>query len=196
MSSSELESLYREVVLDHHRHPRGNHDVDGCDVAASGQNPACGDEVALQLRFDGDRIDEVGVISHGCAISTSSGSMLAEMIGGLTTGEAEHVAELFRKALQGEKIPSEVDMGDLEALTGVRKFPVRIKCALLPWVTLLDAILAYRQGRAPRPVTTEDSEQSPADMAVWLEENAPPESSQQESSRHESPKEPEHDPDA
>jgi nitrogen fixation NifU-like protein len=69
--------------------------------------------------------------------------------------EAERVAELFRRSLHGDELPADVDLGDLEALTGVSKFPVRIKCALLPWVTLLDAVLAHRQGRAPATVTTE-----------------------------------------
>jgi nitrogen fixation NifU-like protein len=158
MSPGPLDSLYREVVLDHHRHPRGNRPLDRCDVEAAGKNPSCGDEVTLQLRFDGDRIAEVGVLSRGCAISTSSGSMLAEMVEGLTEADAGRVAEVFKRALRGDEIPPEVDMGDLEALTGVRKFPVRVKCALLPWVTLLDAILAHRQGRAPDVASTEEGE--------------------------------------
>jgi nitrogen fixation NifU-like protein len=156
--TSGLDALYREVVLDHHRSPRGNRPLDACDVSASGQNPSCGDEVTLQLRFDGDRIADVGVLSRGCAISTSSGSMLAEAVRGLSLADAEKVAGLFRSALHGERIPAEVDLGDLEALTGVRKFPVRIKCALLPWVTLLDAVLSHRQGRPAQIATTEEIE--------------------------------------
>ncbi|MFH1843889.1 MAG: Fe-S cluster assembly sulfur transfer protein SufU [bacterium] len=155
MNPGPLDSLYREVVLDHHRHPRGDSPLENYDVQASGKNPSCGDEVTLQLRFDGDRIAGIGVLSRGCAISTSSGSMLAEILDGLTLAEAEQIAHVFRQELKGEAAPAEVDLGDLEALTGVRKFPVRIKCALLPWVTLLDAILAHRQGRAPGEATTE-----------------------------------------
>jgi nitrogen fixation NifU-like protein len=156
MSQEVLDSLYREVVLDHYRHPRGHEPLADYDVAASGQNPSCGDEVTLQVKFAGERIADVGVLSHGCAISTSSGSMLAEIVKGLSVQEAERVAEVFRRALHGEELPAELDLGDLETLTGVRKFPVRVKCALLPWVTLLDAVLAHRQGRAPDVVTTED----------------------------------------
>ena len=82
--------------------------------------------------------------------------MLAEIVKGMSMQEAERVAEIFRRALHGEEVPAEVDLGDLETLTGVRKFPVRVKCALLPWVTLLDAVLAHRQGRSPDLVTTEE----------------------------------------
>ena len=168
MSLGPLDSLYREVVLDHHRHPRGNDPLTDFDVQAAGKNPSCGDEVTLQLKFDGDRIAEVGVISSGCAISTSSGSMLAELINGLTMAEAEQVAAAFKRVLHGETFPTEVDLGDLEALAGVQKFPVRIKCALLPWVTLLDAVLAHRQGRRPDPISTEDVAASGAPMKVRL----------------------------
>ncbi len=150
-----LDALYREVVLDHHRHPRGDRPLERCDLEAAGQNPACGDEVTLQLRLDGERIAEVSVRSRGCAISTASGSILAELATGLTLAEARRLADVFKRALRGEDVPPDVDLGDLEALTGVRKFPVRVKCALLPWVTLLDAVLAREEGRAPRTATTE-----------------------------------------
>jgi len=159
-----LDALYREVVLDHHRHPRGNRRLDVCDVEAAGRNPSCGDEVTLQLRYDGDRIADVAVRSRGCAISTASGSILAEMIRGLTVAEARRVAAVFKAALQGEEVPAEIDLGDLEALTGVRKFPVRVKCALLPWVTLLDAVLADGRGRRPQsPIGGDAALTGPAD---------------------------------
>ncbi len=157
MTTDALDSLYREVVLDHHRHPRGHEPLAHPDRQASGRNPACGDEVTLQLALDGDRIADVGVLSRGCAISTSSGSMLAEMVKGLTLADARRVADAFRHLLKGEDAPRELDLGDLEALTGVRKFPVRIKCALLPWVTLLEATLAG-PGRAAGVSTTEGPE--------------------------------------
>ena len=111
------------------------------NLEASGVNPSCGDEVTLQLEIEGDRIKEVAVLGRGCAVSTASGSMLAEIIRGRTVDEARQIAEVFKEMMQGEDIPEELDLGDLEALTGVRKFPVRIKCALLPWVTLLDDAL-------------------------------------------------------
>jgi nitrogen fixation protein NifU and related proteins len=150
-----LDALYREVVLDHHRHPRGNRPLADPDIAASGKNPSCGDEVVLQMNFDADRITAVGVLTRGCAISTSSGSMMAELVEGRTVAEAAELAERFRQVMHGDSFPTTVDLGDLEVLEGVKQFPVRIKCALLPWVTLLDAILARREGREPQPISTE-----------------------------------------
>ena len=170
MMEGPMDSLYREVVLDHHRHPRGARPLENYDVQASGKNPSCGDEVTLQVRFDGDRIAAVGVLSQGCAISTSSGSMMAELVEGLSVAEARAVADRFREVMHGEDFPTDVDLGDLEALEGVKKFPVRIKCALLPWVTLLDAILARREGREPRPASTEDVTAHGHPMDVSLDE--------------------------
>jgi nitrogen fixation NifU-like protein len=170
MTEGPLDSLYREVVLDHHRHPRGASPLAEFDVQASGKNPSCGDEVTLQARFDGDRITAVGVLSQGCAISTSSGSMMAEIVEGLTVDEAQALADRFRAVMQGGEFPTDVDLGDLEALEGVKKFPVRVKCALLPWVTLLDAILAHRQGRTPQPVSTEGVTDDGRPMDVTIEE--------------------------
>ncbi len=139
MSANPLDQLYREVILDHHRHPRGRHKIERVDVETSGVNPSCGDEVTLQLQLDGDRIVDVAVIGRGCAVSTASGSILAEMVKGRTLDEARRIAELFKRMMHGEEELTDIDLGDLEALTGVRKFPVRVKCALLPWVTLLGA---------------------------------------------------------
>lgn len=163
-----VDELYREVILDHHRNPRGRDPLPDPDVEAEGRNPSCGDEVTLQLNFDGETIRQVGVLARGCAISTSSGSMLADLVEGCTVGEASRIAEAFRRALHGDEFPADVDLGDLEALEGVQKFPVRIKCAVLPWVTLLDAVLAHRQGRLPRPVSTEgvNDEATPMDVRI------------------------------
>ncbi len=155
MSMDALDQLYREVILDHHRHPRGRHDIGRVDVEASGLNPSCGDEVTLQLQVENDRITDVAVIGRGCAVSTASGSILAELVKGHTVEEARQIAEIFKRMMHGEDPPAEADLGDLEALTGVRQFPVRIKCALLPWVTLLDAAVARAEGRTETTVTTE-----------------------------------------
>lgn len=151
-----LESLYREVILDHHRSPRGARVLESPDAEASGKNPSCGDEVTLQMSLDGDIIEEVGVVSHGCAISTASGSMLAELIEGKTLAEAGELAGLVREAMHGEEFPDNDALGDLEALEGVKRFPMRVKCALLPWITLLEAIIARAENRAPIPLSTED----------------------------------------
>jgi len=170
MMEGPMDALYREVVLDHHRHPRGAEPLDDYDVQAAGKNPSCGDEVTLQVRFDGDRIGAVGVLSQGCAISTSSGSMMAELITGRTTAEVSRIADRFKQVMHGEEFPTDVDLGDLEALEGVKKFPVRVKGALLPWITLLDAILAHREGREPDPVSTEGVTDDGRPMDVTLKE--------------------------
>ncbi len=151
-----LDELYREVVLDHHRHPRGRQPLPRVDARAHGFNPVCGDEVQLALALDGDRIEGVEVQGRGCAICTASGSMMAELLPGLPVPEAEARAESFRAVMHGGSWPDGSDPGDLEALEGVKRFPVRVKCALLPWVTLRDALRAVREGRAEAQSTTEE----------------------------------------
>jgi nitrogen fixation NifU-like protein len=141
-----LDELYREVVMDHHRHPRGRDPLPRVDSRAHGFNPMCGDELFLNLAIDGERVTGVQVEGRGCAISTASSSILAEMLTGRTVAEAEATASAFRALMHGETVPEDTDLGDLEALEGVRKFAVRVKCAMLAWVTLQDALRAWRQG--------------------------------------------------
>jgi len=152
-----MDDLYREVILDHHRSPRGAEALPDPHLAADGKNPSCGDEVTLQLVFDGERIDRVAVLSQGCAIATASGSILAELATGRTLAEVTRLAEVFRRHMRGEvaELPDEPDPGDLEVLSGVRKFPARVKCALLPWMTALEAAAAREQGRTASVSTTE-----------------------------------------
>ena len=111
---SELESLYREVILDHYKNPRGHGVIEGADVEAEGQNPLCGDEVSIFVSFDGDKIEDVKFRGRGCAISQASTSMLMEMVKGRT---AEEVAAMSRDELLDE--------------VGIPLTPVRLKCALL-----------------------------------------------------------------
>jgi nitrogen fixation NifU-like protein len=142
-----LEELYREVILDHYRNPRNRHPLAVADAAAEGVNPLCGDEVSVQLAFQEDRVREVSVRGHGCSISQSSGSMMSEAIKGLDRGEVRLLAQKFHQMLTSENGDSHIDqerpgsyLGDLEALQGVRRYPVRIKCAALPWTTLEQAL--------------------------------------------------------
>jgi len=152
-----MDDLYREVILDHHRSPRCRAPLDAPDAVASGKNPSCGDEVTLQLKLDGERITGISVQSAGCAIATASGSILGEVVTGLTLAEASRLATSFREVMHSRDgmLPDDPDPGDLEVLTGVRRFPVRVKCALLPWITLLEAATAREQGRTPGETTTE-----------------------------------------
>jgi len=143
-----LEDLYREVILDHYRSPRNKGHLESPDAVAEGVNPLCGDEITIELGFDGDRVSEVAVDGQGCSISQSSASMMTEAIKGKTRVEIEALTQHFRDmmSLDGEadigldpERPGAV-LGDLEALQGVRKYPVRIKCASLGWNVLMEAL--------------------------------------------------------
>lgn len=153
-----MDELYREVILDHHRRPRGREPLAGpVNARAEGKNPSCGDELELELACADGAISGAHVDCRGCAIATASGSILAELVPGRTPEQARALAEAFREAMHSPDgvLPDSLDPGDLEVLTGVRKFPARVKCALLPWITLLSA-LESRDGAAPAgPATTE-----------------------------------------
>jgi nitrogen fixation NifU-like protein len=145
----DLGELYREIILDHYRSPRGRHKVDDPDIVNEGQNPVCGDEIELRVRMNGDVIDDLGLHCAGCAISVASGSMLAEIAKGKTISELKQIAAAIKGMLTDGEIPEDVDLGehsDIEVLEGVRQFPVRIKCALLSWVTLVEGLERYERG--------------------------------------------------
>lgn len=143
-----LEDLYREVILDHYRNPRHHRRLESPDAEAEGQNPLCGDEVLVQLGFAGDSIAEVGITGQGCSISQASASMMGDAILGKDLEQVDSLTRKFKAMMsidEGEEDPTDPDrpgavLGDLEALQGVRKFPVRIKCADLPWTTLAEAL--------------------------------------------------------
>lgn len=143
-----LEDLYREVILDHYRNPRNKGHIDSPDATAHGVNPLCGDEVTIDLTFNGDTVTEVAVESQGCSISQSSASMMTEAIKGKTRSEIESLTNKFKSMMSIEEDtdlgldperPGSV-LGDIEALQGVRQYPVRIKCANLGWTVLADAL--------------------------------------------------------
>ena len=141
-----FDELYRDVILDHYRRPRGRAPLTSPDISGEGLNPVCGDEVQVALEFDGDQVKGVSVTGRGCAISTASGSMLAELLPGRSISEVEELADGFRRMMHDEGLPKDVEIGDLDALEGVKQFPVRIKCALLSWVTLTDALKTWKDG--------------------------------------------------
>jgi nitrogen fixation protein NifU and related proteins len=137
----EFDQLYREVILEHYRAPHGKEPLARVDARAEGMNPLCGDEVDVHLALgEGGVIEGVHVDGRGCAISVSSGSILHDLVAGRSPEEARRVLAAVKAVLQGTEVPKDVDLGDFEALEGVRKFPVRIKCALLPWTTLDEAL--------------------------------------------------------
>lgn len=140
-----LTNLYREVILDHYRNPRNRGKLTAPDRHGEGTNPLCGDEIAIDLAFDDGVISDVRIAGQGCSISQASASMMSEAIKGKTIEEIKATAARFNALMTTEEQIVDPDrpgavLGDLEALQGVREFPVRIKCATLSWHTMLDAL--------------------------------------------------------
>lgn len=143
-----VEELYREVILDHYRNPRNRGSLTAPHAHGDGTNPLCGDEVHIDLRFEGGKVAEVAIESQGCSISQASASMMSDAIKGRTLPEVEELTGRFKGLMDIEGgLDPGLDpdrpgaaLGDLEALQGVKKFPVRIKCADLAWTTLEDAL--------------------------------------------------------
>ena len=133
-----LDELYRDVILDHYSHPRNKGTLDPADVVREGANPLCGDEIRLFLIVRDGVVQDVRFDGRGCSISQASASMMTELIKGQPVAEAARLIAAFKAMMHGEP-PAEA-LGDLEALQGVRKFPVRVKCATLGWVTLEGAL--------------------------------------------------------
>ena len=155
-----LEDLYREIILDHYRNPRNRGELDVPPAhRVEGFNPLCGDEIVVYLSVDGDRVDDVKIGGQGCSISQSSASMMSAAVKGKSVDEARALIRAFKAMMSiherslgepgdgdGEAVTEavapdpEVKLGDLEALQGVVKFPVRIKCATLSWNTLAQGL--------------------------------------------------------
>jgi nitrogen fixation NifU-like protein len=135
-----LEDLYKEVILDHYRSPRNRGRLDPHDVALERNNPLCGDEIELFLRFEGDDLEGVAFEGKGCSISLASASMMTEKVKGLSADEAGKLASVIKRMLAGEEDGDASSLGELVSLKGVVKYPVRIKCALLGWNTLLEGL--------------------------------------------------------
>ena len=144
---AELDELYREVILDHYRNPRRRGALHGDHLHAEGVNPSCGDEFALDIEVRDGVVVDAAMQGQGCSISQASGSMMMDTIVGKSVEDVTALTHKFKLMMSIEEGKNPVDpdrpgsvLGDLEALQGVRKFPVRIKCADLPWTTLTDAL--------------------------------------------------------
>jgi nitrogen fixation NifU-like protein len=152
-----LDDLYMEIILDHYRAPRNrSSELEPHDVHVHHSNPLCGDELDLRLRVVDGRVDAVAFDGDGCSISMASASVMTEAVTGRELADADDLAEAFRLMLHGEGIKREEDLLDGVAFEGVAKFPVRVKCALLGWMALKDAISSYRAGEAEHSVTHDD----------------------------------------
>ena len=149
MDSSGLDDLYHDAILDHCRHPRNRPPLADPDITARAVNPFCGDEIHLQIGLDDDgRAARVGLQGVGCSINQAAGSMLTEAIRGQTLTEVEDISNAFGSMMQGDTASEEEVKAlsrDLPMLSSVRRFPVRIKCALLAWTALDDGIEEYRR---------------------------------------------------
>jgi len=144
---SSLDELYRQVILDHYRNPRRRGSLSGPHIHAEGMNPSCGDEFSLDLQIEDGVITDAAIQGQGCSISQASGSMMTDVIIGKTIDEAREITATFKLMMGIDEGDDPLDpdrpgavLGDLEALQGVKKFPVRIKCADLPWATLTAAL--------------------------------------------------------
>jgi nitrogen fixation protein NifU and related proteins len=151
--STDLRDLYQEVILDHSKRPRNFHAMPKADRRAEGYNPLCGDRETVYLDLDGDVVKDVSFQGAGCAISTASASMMTESVKGKTRAEADALFSRFHDLITGKAGTGDAaasELGKLAVFSGVREYPVRVKCATLPWHTLRAALAGEET-----PVSTE-----------------------------------------
>jgi nitrogen fixation protein NifU and related proteins len=134
-----LDDLYREVILDHYKHPRNRGELEPHTARVEGNNPLCGDEIQIDVTLKDGEVEDIAFQGRGCSISQASASMMTEAIKSRQVNEAKDLIDMFKGMMHGDQVDLE-ELGDLEALEGVQKFPVRIKCALLAWTTLEEAL--------------------------------------------------------
>ena len=152
-----LEDLYQEIILDHYRSPKNRAPaLDDEDVHVHHSNPLCGDEMDLRLRVRDDRVDGLVFDGEGCSISQASASAMSVAVQGRALKDALDLAEDFRRMMHGNEPVRADDLGDGIAFQGVARFPVRVKCALLGWMALRDAIETYERGATAHTVTHDE----------------------------------------
>jgi nitrogen fixation NifU-like protein len=136
----ELKDLYRDVILDHNRQPRNFGRLDPADATADGHNPLCGDRLTVSVRLTGDKITDIRFEGKGCAISTASASLMSEAVKGRDRSAVRELFNHIHALLTQADAPVDASLGKLAALSGVREFPSRVKCASLCWHTLNAAL--------------------------------------------------------
>ena len=142
----EFDELYRELILDHYRNPRHRQPLEHADVVAEGYNPLCGDEVELRLDFENGTVRDLSFGGRGCSISQASGSIMSDVVIGKSVEDIRRLSGEFNKMMTDPESEAPAELGDLEALQGVAKFPVRVKCATLAWHTLEDGLKRREEG--------------------------------------------------
>lgn len=140
-TSAEVGALYQEMILDHYRRPRNKGTLDNPDASVEMKNPLCGDEITLQVAFEGDSVCDLRFSGRGCSISQASASMMTQLIKGKSTEEIGAIRKQFRDLMLGDaSAANDPQLGSLRALSGVARFPARVKCALLAWNALESAL--------------------------------------------------------
>ena len=155
---ADLQDLYQEVILDHNKRPRNFGKPRGANAHSEGYNPLCGDAITIHVTLEDDRIRDIGFEGSGCAVSKASASMMTEALKGKTLDEAQKLFEVFHRLLTtgGNAGDTDLDaLGKLAAFTGVREFPMRVKCATLAWHAFQAALAAPSPNPADRAVSTE-----------------------------------------
>ena len=135
-TSAQLSALYQEMILDHYRRPRNKGTLEKADTSVEMKNPLCGDEIGLQLSFAGEEVSDVRFSGRGCSISQASASMMTQLVKGKTRSEIDSIRRRFRDLMLGQASADDKELGSLRALSGVARFPARVKCALLAWSAL------------------------------------------------------------
>jgi nitrogen fixation NifU-like protein len=145
-TSAELSALYQELILDHYRRPRNKGTLENADAKVEMKNPLCGDEICLQVAFEGSSVCDLKFAGRGCSISQASASMMTQLVKGKSAEEIEAIRTRFRDLMLGDQSAADdQSLGSLRALSGVARFPARVKCALLAW-NALETALSERSG--------------------------------------------------
>ncbi len=138
----ENRSFYNEILTEHNLHPEFKHDLPDADIVLEGVNPSCGDDICLKLKTDGQTITDGAFVGNGCAVSQASADIMLGMVIGRPKDEALHLGEMFLKMIQGEASEDEIDsLEEASALRDIAHMPARVKCAMLGWRTLKEALL-------------------------------------------------------
>jgi nitrogen fixation protein NifU and related proteins len=140
-TDANLQAMYQELILDHYRRPRNKGTLDAPDMTVPMRNPLCGDEIDLQVKFNGDQLSDLKFTGRGCSISQAAASMMTEAVKGKTAAEASAIWDRYHAMILGdEDAARDKALGALRSLSGVSKFPARVRCALLAWNALEQAI--------------------------------------------------------
>ncbi|EDL62953.1 Fe-S cluster assembly sulfur transfer protein SufU [Bacillus sp. SG-1] len=133
MSFNNLDQLYRQVIMDHYKNPRNKGSLEDGSLTVDMNNPTCGDRIHLHMKVEDGKVTDAKFDGEGCSISMASASMMTQIVKGKDVESALKLSEVFSNMMQGKEYDEDIDLGDIEALQGVAKFPARIKCATLAW---------------------------------------------------------------